>query len=78
MGISKAKSDEVNGYPAFSIRNNGFFARHARSISGSLPRFNLGGRRDYAEKEKLGRGRWHEQWKQTWEIADFAEGFCGV
>lgn len=56
---AKAKSDEVNGYPAFSIRNNGFFARHARSISGSLPRFNLGGRRDYAEKEKLGRGRWH-------------------
>ncbi|KAI9875793.1 MAG: alpha-1,6-mannosyltransferase [Pleopsidium flavum] len=56
---AKARSNEVNGYPAFSIRNNGFLARHARSISGSLPRFNLAGRRDYAEKEKLGRGRWH-------------------
>lgn len=56
---AKARSDEVNGYPAFSTRNNGFLARHARNISGSLPRFNLGGRRDYAEKEKLGRGRWH-------------------
>jgi len=55
---AKAKSDEVNGYPAFSLRHNGFFARHARRISGSLPRFNLGTRRDYADKEKLGRGRW--------------------
>lgn len=56
---AKAKSEEVNGYPAFSVRHNGFLARHARRISGSLPRFNLGARRDYAEKEKLGRGRWY-------------------
>lgn len=56
---AKAKSDEVNGYPAFSTRQNGFFARHARRISESLPRFNLGVRRDYGEKEKLGRGRWY-------------------
>ena len=54
---AKARSDEVNGYPSFSTRNNGFFIRHARKISSSLPKFNLGGRRDYAEKEKLGRGR---------------------
>ena len=56
---AKQKSDEVNGYPAFSLRHNGFFARHARRISTSLPRFNLGARRDYADKEKLGRGRWY-------------------
>ncbi len=56
---AKARSDEINGYPAFSIRHNGFFARHARKISSSLPRFNLGVRRDFAEKEKLGRGRWN-------------------
>lgn len=55
---AKARSDEVNGYPSFSTRNNGFFSRHARRISSSLPKFNLGGRRDYADKEKLGRGRW--------------------
>lgn len=55
---AKARSDEVNGYPSFSTQNNGFFSRHARQISRRLPSFNLGGRRDYAEKEKLGRGRW--------------------
>ena len=53
---AKARSDEVNGYPSFSTRNNGFFSRHARKLSSSLPRFNLGNR-TYAEKEKLGRGR---------------------
>ena len=55
---AKAKSEEINGYPAFSTRSNGFFARHFRSLSNSLPQFNVGGRKDYAEKEKLGRGRW--------------------
>jgi mannan polymerase II complex MNN10 subunit len=55
---AKAKSDEVNGYPSFSIRSDNFFGRHARRLSHSLPRFNLGRRRSYAEKEKLGRGRW--------------------
>ena len=54
---AKARSEEVNGYPSFSTRNNGFFSRHARQISRSLPSFNIGTRRDYAEKEKLGRGR---------------------
>ncbi|MCJ1408993.1 alpha-1,6-mannosyltransferase [Ptychographa xylographoides] len=57
---AKAKSEEVNGYPSFSTRNNGFFSRHARKISSSLPRFNMGSRQpSYAEKEKLGRGRWY-------------------
>ncbi|MCJ1474270.1 alpha-1,6-mannosyltransferase [Lambiella insularis] len=55
---AKAKSEEVKGYPSFSTRNNGFFSRHARKISSSLPRFNMGSRQSYAEKEKLGRGRW--------------------
>ena len=56
---AKAKSDEVNGYPSFSTRKTGFFSRHARRISNSLPRFNLGGRRDFSDREKLGRGRWY-------------------
>ena len=55
---AKARSEEVNGYPKFSTRNNGFFSRHARKISTSLPSFGMGGRRDFADKEKLGRGRW--------------------
>ncbi|KAI4153800.1 MAG: hypothetical protein LQ340_002096, partial [Diploschistes diacapsis] len=54
---AKAKSDEVNGYPSFSTQKTGFFSRHARKISSSLPRFNIGGRRDFSEREKLGRGR---------------------
>lgn len=54
---AKARSEEVNGYPSFSTRNNGFFSRHARQISRSLPSFHIGTRRDYAAKEKLGRGR---------------------
>ena len=55
---AKAKSAGVNGYPSFSTQNNGFFNRHYRRLSGSLPRFNLGTDKSYAEKEKLGRGRW--------------------
>jgi len=55
---AKAKSEEINGYPSFSTRNNGFFSRHARKLSTSLPTFNMGGRRDFSDKEKLGRGRW--------------------
>ena len=56
---AKARSEEVNGYPSFSTRNNGFFSRHARTISSSMPRFNLSSRKPYSDKEKLGRGRWH-------------------
>lgn len=49
---AKAKRDGING--TFSSQ----FNRHYRRISNSLPRFNLGGEKSYAEKEKLGRGRW--------------------
>ncbi|KAF7959849.1 hypothetical protein EAE96_001454 [Botrytis aclada] len=55
---ARAKSEEVNGYPSFSTKNNGFFNRHIRNISNSLPHFHMGGYGSYAEKEKLGRGRW--------------------
>ncbi|CAF9922676.1 MAG: hypothetical protein GOMPHAMPRED_002641 [Gomphillus americanus] len=54
---ARAKTDEVNGYPSFSTRKTGFFSRHARRISSSLPQFNLGLKKDYSEREKLGRGR---------------------
>ena len=52
---AKARSEEVKGYPSYSTKNQGWFSRHARRISSiSLPTF----RRDFSEKEKLGRGRW--------------------
>lgn len=47
---AQQKSAEVKGY-TFNPRNQGFFGRHFRRISTSLP-FS------YADKEKLGRGRY--------------------
>ena len=44
-----------SGYPSFSTQNQGFFTRHMRKLSSSLPRFSASSH--YAEKEKLGRGQ---------------------
>ncbi|TDZ54869.1 putative alpha-1,6-mannosyltransferase MNN10 [Colletotrichum trifolii] len=49
----------MNGYPSFSTQNQGFFTRHMRRISSSLPRFN--NHSPYGEKEKLESGRWTTQ-----------------
>jgi mannan polymerase II complex MNN10 subunit len=46
----------ANGYPSFSTQNQGFFTRHMRRISSSLPRFNSGTGNTYAEREKFERG----------------------
>ena len=54
---AKAKTEGVNGYPSFSTQNRGFFNRHYRKLSNSLPRFSTRLDKSYAEKEKLGRGR---------------------
>jgi mannan polymerase II complex MNN10 subunit len=55
---AQARSSEVKGYAAFNPRNTGFFGKHFRRISSSLP-FS------YAEREKLGRGRYSKsQWAQ--------------
>lgn len=56
----------TSGYPSFSTHNQGFFTRHMRKLSSSLPRFATTspsgvGAHHYAEKEKLGRGRWSGQ-----------------
>ncbi|KAF1812201.1 glycosyltransferase family 34 protein [Eremomyces bilateralis CBS 781.70] len=58
-----ARSAEVRGYPSFSTRNQGFFARHFRRISQRLPEFAPG---QFAEKEKLGRGRWATRRGMRW------------
>ncbi len=55
---AKKKSEIVNGGKVSFSQSPGFLNRHMRSLSNSLPRFNLGGDYSYAEKEKLGRGRW--------------------
>lgn len=55
-GSSRSKNMGERGYPAFETQNQGFFQRHMRQISNSLPRFHAG--THYAEKEKLQRGRW--------------------
>lgn len=55
---AKKKSDIINGGFLASSQNGGFFKRHMRNLSHNLPRFNMGGDYSYAEKEKLGRGRW--------------------
>jgi mannan polymerase II complex MNN10 subunit len=50
---AQARSAEVKGYPSLSSHGQGnFLSRHFRKLSMTLP--HLG----YAEKEKLGRGRW--------------------
>lgn len=53
---SRNKSIGGRGYPAFETQNQGFFQRHMRRISSSLPRFNAG--IHHAEKEKLQKGQW--------------------
>ena len=58
---AQARSAEVNGYPK-SSNGFGFLRKHMRSLSASLPVFSHGGENDrFAEKEKLGRGRWQGQ-----------------
>lgn len=51
-----------NGYPSFSTHNQGFFTRHMRRLSSSLPRFssNSSDQRP-GDKQKVDRGRWSGQ-----------------
>lgn len=57
----KTRNLGVNGYPSFSTHNQGFFQRHMRQISGSLPRFTSQPDSPYSAKEKPGRSRWPGQ-----------------
>ncbi|KAI1341603.1 glycosyltransferase family 34 protein [Xylariaceae sp. FL0016] len=57
---ARLKSQGVTGYPSFSTQNQGFFTRHMRRISSSLPSFHPNADDDrYAGKEKAGRNRWN-------------------
>lgn len=53
---ARIKNMGNGGYPSFATQNQGFFTRHMRRISNSLPQFNTS--THYAEKEKLQRGKW--------------------
>lgn len=59
---AQARSQQVNSSPAFQDRGSGFFGKHMRKISSSLPFFNNGSSAPYderqAEKEKAAKGRW--------------------
>ncbi|KAG6038580.1 hypothetical protein E4U41_004030 [Claviceps citrina] len=58
-GSAKMRHLGPNGYPSFSTHNQGFFTRHMRRLSSSLPRFssNASDQR-FGDKERPGRGRW--------------------
>lgn len=57
---AQARSAEINGYAKTPSSGLGFLGRRFRSLSASLPSFNNHSGEDdrFAEKEKLGRGRW--------------------
>lgn len=47
---ARKKATAANGYPAFATQNNGFFKKHIRSISSSLPSFKVTHDDDKMEK----------------------------
>ncbi|KAI1845245.1 hypothetical protein JX265_005400 [Neoarthrinium moseri] len=49
---ARLKSQGVAGYPSFSTQNQGFFTRHMRRISSSLPSFHAKHDDRYVEKDK--------------------------
>jgi mannan polymerase II complex MNN10 subunit len=56
---AQARSHQVNGYPAYQDAGSGFFGKHMRKISASLPFFSNGPKDErQAEKEKTNRARW--------------------
>ncbi|KAK0753979.1 galactosyl transferase GMA12/MNN10 family-domain-containing protein [Schizothecium vesticola] len=50
-----------SGYPSFSTQNKGFFTRHMRRISSSLPRFSNAQQHAEKEKDKPVRAPWSVQ-----------------
>ncbi|KAG7131239.1 alpha-1 like protein [Verticillium longisporum] len=59
---TKMRTLGVTGYPSFSTHNQGFFQRHMRRISSSLPRFSQANQPQYGGfKDKQTRGPWSVQ-----------------
>ncbi|KAG6008602.1 hypothetical protein E4U21_004242 [Claviceps maximensis] len=56
---AKMRHLNPSSYPSFSTHNQGFFTRHMRQLSSSLPRFSSNANDQRFEgKQRLGRGRW--------------------
>ncbi|KAI0486267.1 galactosyl transferase GMA12/MNN10 family-domain-containing protein [Xylaria cf. heliscus] len=55
---ARMKSRGVTGYPSFSTQNQGFFTRHMRRISSSLPSFSAKKDAGYTEKDKYRPAQW--------------------
>ncbi|CAG9971733.1 unnamed protein product [Clonostachys byssicola] len=56
---AKMRNHNINGYPSFAPQQKtGFFARHMRRLSSSLPRF-AGSSSPYGHKGKQVRGPWY-------------------
>ncbi|KAM0250551.1 hypothetical protein ACHAQJ_008561 [Trichoderma viride] len=68
---AKMRKHGANGYPSFSTQNQGFFTRHMRRISSSLPRFNSGTGNTYAEREKHERGGYSQNATSGGRIRSF-------
>lgn len=47
-----------SGYPSFSTQNKGFFTRHMRRLSSSLPRFHAASFYPDEKKDKASQGSW--------------------
>lgn len=58
-GSARARNHNANGYPSFSTQNSGFFVRHMRRISSSLPRFYSDASNSH--KDKYVRDQWDAQ-----------------
>lgn len=65
---ASARSAEVRGYQAFSSSGQSWFGRHARKVSTNLANLPMFRQTSWAEKEKLGRGRYPMQLENTARI----------
>lgn len=60
---TRPRGSANNGYPTFATHNQGFFTRHYRRISSSLPTFNMADspKPPYSDKDKPGTRRWYHR-----------------
>lgn len=58
---AQARSAEVRGYPGLASQGGGWFGSHVRRMSSNLANLPMFRQSSWAEKEKLGRGRYPSQ-----------------
>lgn len=62
---AQARSAEVRGFPALATRSEGWLGRHARRVSSNLANLPMFRQSSWAEKEKLGRGRYQSRFLES-------------